>query len=229
MIADERSIGTLERALSLLDAFRTEDRSLSLAELSDRTGINKATILRLAANLERFAYLARTAGGEFRIGPKPLHLGAQYQRWTQPSEIILPALEKLVAETGESASYMVRQQGVRMCVFRLNSPHSVRAQLRPGEVFPMDRGAAGKVILAFTKPHDPAFARIRRDGICVTHGEVTPDVAAIAAPVFAGSEEIVGALSVSGPQYRFDRKAIDRARGPLSEGARFLSIALAED
>ena len=56
------TVAAVERALEVLQAFRVQDASLTLADLEERTGLYKSTILRLAATLENFGYLSRAGG-----------------------------------------------------------------------------------------------------------------------------------------------------------------------
>ena len=65
----EDGVDAVERALLILDAM-SED-SVSLAELTSRTGLIKSTVLRIAKSLEKFGYLLRSDEGFYRIGPKP--------------------------------------------------------------------------------------------------------------------------------------------------------------
>ena len=73
----KEGVAAVERALTVVDAFRERDHSLTLTELSRRTGFYKSTILRLADSLGKFGYLHRLDDGSFRLGPKPLLLGAR--------------------------------------------------------------------------------------------------------------------------------------------------------
>ena len=61
-------VESVERALSLLEAFNMGDNGLALKELARRTGLNKATILRLSASLEKFGYISRDHDGIFHLG-----------------------------------------------------------------------------------------------------------------------------------------------------------------
>src|SRR3712207_9376492 len=65
----EDRVEAVERALTILEAFREGEEALSLAALAEKTGFYKSTILRLAASLEGFGYLAREARGLYRLGP----------------------------------------------------------------------------------------------------------------------------------------------------------------
>ena len=51
MNAKANGVAAVERALSVLGAFRDGDASLSLHELAARTGLYKSTILRLLVSL----------------------------------------------------------------------------------------------------------------------------------------------------------------------------------
>ena len=54
----EQKVASVERALSILEAFSDGTSRLSLAELSVRTGFYRSTILRLTDSLRRFGYMS---------------------------------------------------------------------------------------------------------------------------------------------------------------------------
>lgn len=62
-------VEAVERALRVLDCFEPGDTGLSLKEVADRSGVNKATILRLSVSLEKFGHITRDAEGLFHLGP----------------------------------------------------------------------------------------------------------------------------------------------------------------
>lgn len=66
-MANEGGVAAVERALTILDAFRESDQSLTLTEISKRVGFYKSTTLRLAESLEKFGYLRRLEDGAFRL------------------------------------------------------------------------------------------------------------------------------------------------------------------
>src|SRR5262245_52728889 len=138
---DEQRVESVERALAILDCFNGGAESLSLAELSRATGFYKSTILRLAASLERCGYLVRNDQGRFRLGPTLWRLGSLYQQSFDLGEVVRPELGRLVDETGETASYYVREGDMRVCLFRLNSPRALRHHLNEGDRLPMKGGA----------------------------------------------------------------------------------------
>jgi DNA-binding IclR family transcriptional regulator len=224
----EKSVAAVDRALALLEAFRIGDGPLSLAELARRSTLSKSTILRLAATLEKHGYLQRRDDGAYAIGPKPLQLGAIFQSMLSPPDVVQPLLRELAGTTGESASFMVRQGDFRVCLYRVDSPRMVRDNLRPGSILPMDKGAAGRVILAFTQPHPPQFAAIRRTIVDVSVAEITPEVASVCAPVFDASG-VAGALALSGPAHRFDEARVAAMTAAILAGAQRMTTGLSGD
>jgi DNA-binding IclR family transcriptional regulator len=203
--AAEPGVAAVERALSLLAAWREGEAALSLAELAARTGLYKSTILRLLASLERFRCVQRRPDGQWALGPMLFRWGMLYQRGLRLDAILPPALRRLADETGESATFWVREGGQRLCLFRADSPRAVRDHLLPGELLPLEQGAGGRVLLAFAAgPPPPGM-----DPVVVTLGERDPDMAALAAPVFGGGGALAGALALSGPRARL---------APLAEG-----------
>ncbi len=227
---EEKGVATLERALTILAAFTPTETSLPLAELSRRTGLYKSTLLRLLGTLERFDYVGQQRDGSYHIGPGAFYLGGLYQRWVQPPELIQPVLQRLVDATGESASFNVRQGEVRVCVYRIDSPQTIRDHIRVGDVLPMSHGAVGRLLAAFadldTPPADPVLAAIRERCHVLTSGEIAADMAAKAVPVFGAGPELAGCLAITGPSARFTPAAVDNMRVHLLQAASDLSYRL---
>lgn len=213
-IRDKREgVDAVERALGILSVFDEEGQDLSLAEVARRTGLYKSTILRLAASLEHKRFLTRASDGTFRLGPELWRLGSLYRRSFDLGEYVRPVLRALVEATQETASFYVRDEGQRVCLYRLNSPKSARHHLDEGVRLPLAQGAAGRILLAYTEPNDTSFAAIRQAGVTVSRGERDPEVAAVSAPVIDPAGHLRGALSISTLMSRFDeaaeRKLID--------------------
>ena len=182
---EEKGVATLERALAILGTFEASTTQ-SLADISRRTGLYKSTLLRLLGTLEKFGYVGQVSDGSYHIGVAALHLGSLYQRWVTPAELINPVLRSLVEQTGESASFNVQEGALRVCVYRVDSMQKIRDHVRVGDVLPLERGAAGKVMLAFgDEVADARWATLRSDCFCLTKGEIESDTAAVAAPVFS--------------------------------------------
>src|SRR3954452_5238752 len=114
-----KGVSSAERALAVLTAFRQGDAALSLAELAERTGLVKSTIMRLAVSLQQYQLLARPPDGRYRLDAGVLRLGTTYQQAFRLQDYVLPVLDRLAASTGETAIFYVRDDENRLCLFRV--------------------------------------------------------------------------------------------------------------
>ncbi|MBE9607292.1 IclR family transcriptional regulator [Acetobacteraceae bacterium H6797] len=199
-------VASAERTLSLLSAFRKGDADLSLAELSARTGLVKSTIMRLAISLEACGFLSRTAEGNYRLEAELLRLGMIYQQSFRLEAHVMPLLERLVEQTGESAAFYIRREDQRLCLFRVDSPHRLRMHVRQGDLLPLDTSAIAQVLRLFTTSPLPAEAG-QLDFPLFTSGANDPHVAGMAMPVFGPEESFAGALCLTGPITRLTAEA----------------------
>lgn len=202
-MAEARGVDAVDRALQIMESFGPGARELSLADLARATGLYKSTILRLAASLERYGYVVRGESGRYRLGPTTWRLGATYRQGFDLAEVIRPELKLLSDATNETASFYIREGDSRICLYRSEPVRAIRHSIREGASMPLDRGASGKVLLAFSGRPDEGDPAIREQGFAVSLGERDPEVAAIAVPVRAGSGRLLGALAVSGLVTRF--------------------------
>jgi DNA-binding IclR family transcriptional regulator len=201
-MSDEGGVAAVDRALSILDAMT--DEKISLAELSKRTGLYKSTVLRLMKSLERFGYALRTEDGNYRLGSKVLYLGALYQRHFRTSEIVPPVLRRIVEELHEGASFYIVDGDHRIVLHRVDAPRTVRDSVREGDRLPLSQGAAGHVLRAFRGGRGERCELVREQMFDASFGERDPEIAAFACPVFGHGNQLVGAVSVSGPRYRIE-------------------------
>jgi len=212
----------VDRALSLLGAFKAGDVALSLAELAQRTGLYKSTALRLIASLEHAGLLQRLETGGYALGSEVARLSALYSAAFSLDRVVPQVLRELVALTGESAAYHVlRGQGkdrVRLCQYRVDSPHPVRDHIRAGDVLPADRGTGGRVLMAFESQQGTSisakdqalYAQIRQQGWHAGVGDRLAEVAGISAPVFHADGRIAAALTLSMPAHRYQESLVQQ-------------------
>jgi DNA-binding IclR family transcriptional regulator len=220
-------VAVLDRAFAILNAFGPTDDQLTLTELSRRTGLYKSTALRLLAALEHGGFIRKMSDGQYGVGHQPLRLAALYQRSFRVGPVVEPLLQQLSRDLGETASFYVRQGDHRQVLYRVEPTRSVRVSIRVGEEFPIDKGASGKVLLAFTEPDDPRWNDVREALWAASYGERDPETASASVPVFDSTGEIVGALTLSGPKERFGTPAtINAAVAALLDSAKRATVAL---
>jgi len=219
----------VDRALSLLSAFQPGDEALTLAQFAERTQLYKSTVLRLLASLEHARLIRRQDDGRYALGMEIARLHGLYAASQSLDRIVLPVLRALVAATGESAAYHVRQaQGdswVRLCQFRVDSSHVVRDHVRAGDLLPNDRGAGARVLIAFGPEAElPRGAKerklydgIRAQGWCALVGDRTAELAGISAPVFHADGSLAAAVTLTMPTHRYDEAYVDPVRAAAKE------------
>jgi len=221
------AVAAVTRALSILDTFGVTDAQLMLAEIARRTGLPKPTALRLARTLAQAGYLVPLEGGAWRLGPAAARLGARYQRAFDLRNLIEPALVRLAQQTGHGTSFFALEAGQRVRLLRVIGKDGFVSPSRVGEPLPLDRGAAGQVILAFSGATGPVHETIRALGYHLTVGEADAAAASIAAPVFGARGEALGALSVAAAAAPAASHELARHAAALVESARRLSATLA--
>jgi DNA-binding IclR family transcriptional regulator len=205
-------VTSVDRALSLLQAFTVAAPTRTLSELAEHTHQYKSTVLRMMASLEHADLVRRHADGRFTLGPAVARLNAVHSSSFSLGDVVQPVLVDLVAATRESAAFHVQQGEQDLCLYRIDSPQPVRDHLHAGDVQPLARSAAGRVMLAYAGANSvdgakgrasSRAARVRREQMLVADGDIVPELAAIAAPVFSPDGSLAGVLQVTMPSVRF--------------------------
>lgn len=103
-VSDPRFATTLGRGLSVLRAFRINDRSLSNAEIAQRTGLPKSTVSRLTFTLNSLGYLTKSTQDErFRPGPTLVAVG----QVASASLSFLPVAHDLMSKLADDCGTLV--------------------------------------------------------------------------------------------------------------------------
>jgi DNA-binding IclR family transcriptional regulator len=213
-VRQDSGIGVLDKAVAMLHAIA--ESPCALAELSDRTGVPRATAHRLAIGLEVHRLLARDGDGRWRLGPAVTEFAAHVDDpLLAASAAVLPRLREV---TGESVQLYRAEGTFRVCIAALEPPAGLRDTVPVGARLPMTAGSGAKVLLAYSDaavrqavlPHakftERALAEVRRRGWAQSVAEREPGVASVSAPVRDGRGLVVAAISVSGPVDRMGRR-----------------------
>lgn len=180
---------TLDRGLRLLHLVADAPGGLTVTEAAARLGVGRTVVYRLVGALTEHGMVRRDGGGRLRLGAGVLHLA----RRAQPllAEGALPALRRLAEQTGATAHLTVVEgdEGVALAVVE-PSWTAYHVAYRAGSRHPLDRGAAGRAILA---------GREGRVGPVASSGELQSGAHGVAAPVLdvPGLEASVGVVSLT--------------------------------
>jgi DNA-binding IclR family transcriptional regulator len=238
-------VGSVARAIALLDVLAESDGGAGVNELARRIGVNPSTASRLLGTLQAGGLVQRSPGGPYRLGLKLVALSDRVLGQLDVRDLARPRLSWLVQATGETATLSVPGGGEAITVDFVPSPSSVVSLARLGRPSVAHATAVGKVMLAFgpaspsaelvsftertiTDPsvlHDE-LEQVRSAGVAEAVGEREPDLNALAAPVFGRGRELVAILGVQGPAARLPASTRRELRAPLLEAARELGRSL---
>lgn len=218
-----RGVATADRVLSILTAFRRGDRALTLAELAERTGLVKSTIMRLAISLEAFGLIVRIGDGRYQLAGEIKRLSSIYEDGLELEAHVAPILQRLKDQTGETASFYVRNGAYRMCLFRVNSEHRVRVHIQPGDMRPLDSSSSALLLQAYDDPSGPLPDLVPP---IYTTGITDPHASSLSIPIFGAGRRLAGCIVLSGPANRFTAETAGAARPRLVAAAIDLSRSL---
>jgi DNA-binding transcriptional ArsR family regulator len=180
---------TLDRGLRLLHLVADAPGGLTVTEAATRLGVGRAVVYRLVGALAGHGMVRRDGRGRLRLGAGLLHLA----RRAQPllAEAARPALRRLAEDIGATAHLTVAEGGEAVALVVVEpSWTAFHVAYRAGSRHPLERGAAGRAILAGRQGHA---------GTVSTSGELQPGAYGVAAPVLGleGLEASVGVVSLS--------------------------------
>ena len=251
-----REVGSVARAMALLDALAAGESGLGVNELARRIGVNASTASRLLATLQDAGLVARDDGGPYRLGLKLVTLSDRVLARLDVRSLARPLLACLVAETGETATLSLPGEVAAITVDFVPSPSSVVSMARVGRPSVPHATAAGKVMLAWAGGSagegvaaeaaaaagalhaytertitDPAalaaeVAAVRERGWAEAVGEREPDLAALAAPAFGRDGGLAAIIGIQGPASRLPAPIRAGLRDPLLAAAAELGRSL---
>ncbi len=161
-------VQSLARGLDVITSFDAEHGSMTLSEVSTRTGLNRATARRLLLTLVELGYV-RLDGRSFTLTPHVLRLGSAYLAGMGLPEIAQPHLERLTASTGESSSLAVLDGTEIVYVARVATTHRLmRVGITVGTRFPAFATSMGRVLLAALRPTESEAVLARTPLVALT-------------------------------------------------------------
>ncbi|GAA5232598.1 helix-turn-helix domain-containing protein [Verticiella sediminum] len=219
-----KSVGSVHRALELLELFAVEQRALTVGEVAQRLGYPQSSTSVLLHGLRDMGYLlhdrhARTFVPTLRVS----FLGLWLHERVLAQGSLLEFMEMLAHRSGQVAM-LAMQNGLHAQYIHIVSARSSRVGLKPGLLRPICRSAVGKVLLStmsdeqvlrivrnvnatdedFAQPVDgrallQEMAEIRATGFAYSVDAVTQGSSVIAArvPVDVGDQPLAVGIGVN--------------------------------
>jgi DNA-binding IclR family transcriptional regulator len=215
-------VPALRRAIAILRHMASSNRSITAGALVRSLEIPRSSAYDILAVLEELGLVARTESG-YVLGAGVHELGASYLRTNPLQRLAQPIVRQLAEDTATTAQlavirgweteYVLKEQslksvalitatGVRMPSYLTATGRAILAQLPKSEVLAMLQSETGFVTRTGKGPTsvkalNAVLAQERRTGSAIEHGEVTPGISTIAAPVFDVLGRPIAAIGLS--------------------------------
>jgi DNA-binding IclR family transcriptional regulator len=204
------------------------DGPIGVTEVAERTELAKSTAARLLASLAREGAVEQVPGQtRYRLGPRMATLSVGVAPVRNLVAIARPILEALARETGEAAGLSVPDGATVHYIDQVDSTHEVQVRDWTGTRVPMHAVSSGQVFLAHMNPTEverylaqprvsftpktitdssalrDRLRQVQLDGFAWVREEFAEGLNSVAAPVADDGGEIVAAVHLHGPSYRF--------------------------
>jgi DNA-binding IclR family transcriptional regulator len=237
---------TLMRGLDVVEA--VAEGAITLQSLSDRLGLTRSTVHRLAAGLVDRGYLAFAPREGYRLGPKLLALGHLAQAQIDLIQVARPHLEALASATEDTVHLGVLDADQALYLDKVPGRRRITISSRVGDRQPLSSTGLGKALMLDRQPEywrerlaaeqardvsapaaDRLEARMRdyvRAGRAYDLEENEDQIRCVAAPVRDATGRIVAAISVSSAAQYMNDDRMALLSGDVVETANRISREL---
>ncbi|MFT6784478.1 MAG: DNA-binding IclR family transcriptional regulator [Dinoroseobacter sp.] len=244
-------MNSADRLLTILVLFSEERPAWAADQMMAETGFTRPTLYRYLKTLCSAGLIVSTPGAGYTLGPRVTELDYLMRR---ADPLIAAGRDSLVALAAlhPCSAFLVRWYNQRiLCVASEVSAPNPRSSYPRGRPMPLARGAISRALLAFLSKREQeqigdanltefartgtgetvelvraTLRRVRRDGFAVAHGEVTPGVVGIAAPIFDGSPAPIAALCFTAQEDQITADQITMLAGRIRDFAQQISTQL---
>jgi DNA-binding IclR family transcriptional regulator len=219
-------VQSIERAFAVLSALA--DGPIGVTDVADRAQLPKSTAARILASLAHEGAVEQVPGDtRYRLGSRIVSLAAGVLPARSLVAIGHPILVELASAAGEAAGLSVPDGASVHYIDQVDTTHQVQVRDWTGTRVPMHAVSSGQVFLAhmmgaaveryLAQPRVEFTARtitdsaalrerlrqVQLDGFAWVREEFAEGLNSIAAPVAGDGGEIVAAVHLHGPSYRF--------------------------
>jgi IclR family acetate operon transcriptional repressor len=214
-------VQSIERAFAVLAVLG--EGPIGVTDVAARVGIPKSTAARMLVALAKEGAVEQIIGDtRYRLGPRLGLLAAGTRPTRRLVAIAHPYLVELASQIGEATGLSVPEGPTMHYVDPVESPNPVQVRDWTGQVFlayfpppaisrflaaPLERFTANTITDA-----SGLLARlreVRRQGYSWVREEFALGITSVAAPVADADGEVVAAVHVHGPSYRFPARGAD--------------------
>jgi IclR family pca regulon transcriptional regulator len=251
LTGDPSFMTSFARGLAVVRAFSDQRRSLTIAQISHKTGIPRAAVRRCLHTLRQLGY-ADSESNNFSLKPKILTLGYSYLSSTPLTVSAQPYLDHISRTLKESCSMAVLDGQDILYVSRASTSRIMSVALNVGSRLPAYCTSLGRVMLAAmsdealkayfnaielraytertvvsVKRLKEILSGIREAGYAIVEEELEIGLRSIAVPIRGAAGTVVAALNVGAQATRVSARQMEEEFLPvLLNGSRELSALL---
>ncbi len=240
---DPEFLSTLERGLRVLKAFDEDHPEMTLSEVAAKTALPPAVARRCLITLVELGYVGQHER-KFLLRPAVLTIGSAFSASMQIEQVVLPPLQGLRDQTGDSASLAVMSGTNILYVAHVSTDRRFRVAAGVGTRFPFHATSLGKA-LAANLPEDERAALLARAPFqrfterTVTEGPALADrlaliatrgydsaldeldygIVSVAVPIFGRGGRVIASINCSTSTTRISQDELVRTRLPLLRAA----------
>ena len=217
----------------IVEALKESDGA-RVTDLSRRLDLPKSSVHNYLSTLEQEEYVVKR-GNHYYVGLKFLDIGTEARSRLPIHDIAKPEVRSLAEETGELANLLVEEHGKGVYIHHEVGEDAVRVDASTGQRIHLHNTGLGKAILAhlsrarveeiLDRHGMPATTEntitdpeilfgelddVRERGVAFDREERLDGLRCVAAPILDEGDEVVGAVSVSGPTSRMSTERFTR-------------------
>ena len=234
MAKNESKLKSLAKSLAVLDCFSVENNELGVTELSKMLGLYKSNVHNILSTFEDCGYIVKNKeNGKYRLGLKILQLSHIVSSSIEQRNIIHKCIDELAGQIDEIVYFGIPDDDKVMYIDGSFPSKLYNTRWIHGMTAPLYCTGIGKAMLAYlpektfekivseelirftdTTLIDPAqlsdeLRQIRERGYSIDNMEHEYGVKCVGVPVFNHRNELVGAISTTGPSLRFGSENIE--------------------
>jgi len=252
MEQDNDFVTALARGLAVLNSFSDRKRHMSIADVSHRTGIARATVRRSLYTLAKLGFVHEDESRRYVLRPKVLTFGHAYLSGTPMALLAQPVLDRLSETIQQSCSLAVPEGDEIIYVARSNSSRILNPVFNVGRRLPAYCTSIGVIAWAYRPEAEleaylargrfiaftpntvtsreelrTLFKAARQAGYASSDQQMQPHFRTLAVPVRNTVGTVVAGMNVIIPHERLSiQQMIAKFVEPLRIAAAELSTAL---
>lgn len=246
------AVKSAKRSLEILELLTSRESGLTFRQIGDQLGLPRSSLHGLLTTLVQAGWVEFNADRKtYWLGIRTLEAGNAYLRAMDLPDRALPFMERIRDAIDETVQLSVLDGRFNVYVGKVDGGQVLALASAVGRRLPAHATGVGKVLLAglgqlevekllgpvelerFTeqtladkKQLYDVLKRIRECGYATDEEEYTPGVRCVAVPLRAQRGEVVAAMSVSAPAFRFDAARAEQALALLRQASTGISQAL---